>query len=339
MNNFIRDFEKIGLRILIIIILLIGWAWSCSAKREITTWQTIQRMDSPQLRVDAYILFLQDYPHSDSCASAIARILDIFNQELNNPDGALQFSINRLQNPLSSDCRRILYNFIFSQNVAGLDSIHQLTTEALYREQQLSPNLAAALILIPRLNNIFSNDSLRNQILQELGKSVLQSDYNDINNLIALSDSLAQYEDYSLLNLSNQLLTQALKVNLKDQKPTVSATNDSIRSLKNFQIYLRLAWNAYHQQRYPYALHLISQTAKYGDLQQDNALILLGAIQFYHGETTDGWGHILRGLVLNPEAETRSPEIAEIYTTLFRKIRGTRENPWRFLEQYRSSQQ
>jgi len=338
MINSIRGFEKIRMRVLIVTILMIGWEWSCSAKREITTWQTIQSMDSPRLRADAYILFLQEYPHSDSCTTAIARILDIFNQELNNPDGTLQFSITRLQSPLSPDCRRILYNFIFSQNVAGPESIHQLTTEALYREQQLSPDLAAALILIPRLNNIFSNDSLRNQMLQELGKRVLQSDYNDINKLIALSDSLEQYGDYSLLNLSNQFLTKALKANLRNQKPAVLVTADSLRNLKNFQIYLRIAWNAYHQQRYPYALHLISQTAKYGDLQQDNALILLGAIQFYNGETTDGWGHILQGLVLNPEVETQSAEIAEIYTTLFRKIRGTRENPWRFLEQYRGSQ-
>jgi hypothetical protein len=338
MINSIRAFKKNRMRIMIIAILMIGWQWSCSAKREITTWQTIQSMDSPQLRADAYILFLQEYPHSDSCTTAIARILDIFNQELNDPDGALQFSITWLQLPLSPDCRKILYNFIFSQNGAGPDSIRQLTREARYREQQLSPDLAAALILIPRLNNTFSNDSLRNQMLQELGKRILQSDYNDINKLISLSDSLEQYEDYSLLNLSNQFLTKALKANLRNQKPVVSATADSLRNLKNFQIYLRLAWNAYHQQRYPYALHLISQTAKYGDLQQDNALILLGATQFYNGETTDGWGHILQGLVLNPEAETQSAEIAEIYTTLFRKIRGTRENPWRFLEQYRSSQ-
>jgi len=338
MVNSIRGFEKIGMRILITAALMIGWEWSCSTKREITNWQMIQSMDSPQLRADAYSLFLREYPHSDSCTLAIARILDIFNRELNNPNGALQFSITQLRSPLSSDCRRILYNFIFSQNVADPDSIHQMTTEALYREQQLSPDLAAALILIPRLNNIFSNDSLRNQMLQELGKRVLQSDYNEINNLISLSDSLEQYGDYSLLNLSNQFLTKALKANMRSKKPVVAATADSLRNLKNFQIYQRLAWNAYHQQRYPYALHLISQTAKYGDLQQENALILLGAIQFYNGETTDGWGHILQGLVLNPKAETRSAEIAEIYITLFRKIRGTRENPWRFLEQYRSSQ-
>jgi len=338
MINSIRGFVKIGMRILIIVTFMLGWEWSCSPKREITTWQTIQRMDSPQLRADAYTHFLQEYPHSDSCTIAIARILDIFNQELNNPDRALQFSITQLQTPLSSDCRRILYNFIFSQKVADPDSIHQLTTEALFQEQHLASDLAAALILIPQLNNIFSNDSLRNQMLQELGQRVQQSDYNNINKLTSLSDSLAQYEDYALLNLSNQFLTKALKANMQNQKLAVSATTDSLRNLHNFQIYLRLAWNAYHLQRYPYALQLISQTAKYGDLQQDNALILLGAIQFYNGETTDGWGHILQGLVLNPEAETQSAEIVEIYTTLFHKIRGTRENPWRFLEQYRDSQ-
>jgi hypothetical protein len=338
MSTSIRKCWKIGVKLLIIITLMIGWGWSCSAKRESNAWQTIQKIDTPRLRANAYLQFLQEYPDHDSCTIAINRILEIFNRELNNPDSALQFSISRLQLPLSPDCRRILYNFIFSRNISSPDTIHQLIEEALHREQQLSPALAAALILIPRLKNIFSRDSLRDQMLQELGQHLLQSGYDDVNNLIALSDSLVQYGDYSLLNLSDQFLIQALKANLPNQKPEVLPTADSLRNFNNFQIYLKLAWNAYHQQRYPYALHLISQTAKYGSLQEDNALILLGAIQFNNGETTDGWGHILQGLVLNPQAEIQSAEIAEIYTTLFTKIRGTRENPWRFLKQYRGSQ-
>lgn len=338
MINTMREFEKIGVRVLIIAGLILGWEWSCSAKREITTLQTIQSISPPQLRADAYIQFIQEHPHSTSCTTAIVQVLDIFNQESNNPDSALQFSISRLLSPLSLAGRRILYHFVFSQNISSADTISQLTEKALQMEHQSPPDRATALTLIPRLKNIFSSDSLRNQMLQELGKHLLLSDYDDVNTLVALSDTLLKYGDYSLLNLANQFLIEALRANSQNQKTAISATADSLGNINNFQIYLRLAWNAFHQQRYLYALHLISQTAKYGNLQQDNALILLGAIQFYNGETTDGWGHILQGLVLNPRAEIQSAEIAEIYTTLFRKIRGIRENPWRFLEQYRGSQ-
>ncbi|HCL00301.1 MAG TPA: hypothetical protein DHW42_09395, partial [Candidatus Marinimicrobia bacterium] len=314
--------------LLLTTILLLTYA--CTAKKEIEEYQSILKIEKPGEQVSRLIKFIYDHPQSDSTPKAVSRVLNILNTEPGNPDAAMQFSTDLLPVQISPPARDLLYRYIFSKIVEDSASVNQMVSNT-----SGLATTSAALAIFPYMNQCFQTDSLRNRQMLKLGKIIVESDYQNPEKLIALSDTILGYNDTTFLNLSNQLLLKALRAN----RPDSSSRADSVYKNLNFQIYLKLARNAYHQKKFQYALNLISQCAKYGDLQQENALILLGAIQAQTGELTEGWGHVLKGLVLNITAEKEDPEIEKIYITLFRKIRGSREDPARFIEQYRRSHQ
>jgi len=326
-----------NLLLLTTILLLI---YACTAKKEIEEYQSILKIETPGEQARRLIKFIHDHPQSDSTPKAVSRVLNILNTEEGNPDAAMQFTTDLLPVQISPPARDLLYRYIFSKIIRDSASVNQMVSNI-----RGLATTSAVLAIFPYMDQCFQADSLRNRQMLKLGKIIVESDYQNPEKLMALSDTILGYNDTTFLNLSNQILVKALRANRpnlnKDytHTPDSSSRADSIYKNLNFRIYLKLARNAYHQKKFPYALNLISQCAKYGDLQQANALIFLGAIQAQTGELTEGWGHVLKGLVLNPTVKKEDPEIEEIYITLFRKIRGSREDPARFIEQYRRSRQ
>lgn len=326
-----------NLLLLITILLLI---YACTAKKEIEEYQSILKIETSGEQVTQLIKFIYNHPQSDSTPKAVSLVLNILDTEPGNPDAAMQFTTDLLPVQISPPARDLLYRYIFSKIVKDSASVNQMVSNT-----RGLATTSAALAIYPYMDQCFRTDSLRNRQMLKLGKIIVESDYQNTEKLIALSDTILGYNDTTFMNLSNQFLIKALRTNRLNfnqdytHTPDSSSRADSVYKNLNFRIYLKLARNAYHQKKFPYALNLISQCAKYGDLQQENALILLGAIQAQTGELTEGWGHVLKGLVLNPTAEKEDPEIENIYITLFRKIRGSREDPARFIEQYRRSHQ
>ncbi|MCD6441143.1 MAG: hypothetical protein J7L86_05090 [Candidatus Marinimicrobia bacterium] len=328
------------LKNLLLLITIFLFIYTCTANKEIEEYQSILKIEPPVEQARRLIKFIYDHPQSDSTPKAVSRVLNILDTESGNPDAAMQFTTDLLPVQISPPARDLLYRYIFSKIAKDSASVNQMVSNT-----RGLTTTSVALAILPYMNRCFQTDSLRNRQILKLGKIIVESDYQNPEKLMALSDTIIGYSDTTFLNLSNQFLVKALRANMPDlnqdytHPPDSSSRVDSVCNNLNFRIYLKLARNAYHQKKFQYALNLISQCAKYGDLQQENTLILLGAIQAHTGELTEGWGHVLKGLVLNPGAEKEDPEIENIYITLFRKIRGSREDPARFIEQYRRSHQ
>jgi hypothetical protein len=302
---------------------------TCSMEKETETLRKIGTIDSTQVRLEAYQDFIKTYPESDSTLLAIRQILALYT-ELNTPEAAAEFIIDQLNFRSDPEIRKLLYSHFFTGILT--DSLLENQTLILDTEyqQKYSTSVATALILFPHLNNCFHVDSLRNVYLRKFGESILKSEFNDIEKLRQLADMTLSCDAPVLIDLSSRFLVKALAL-------TPSLTIDSLQNKTYGELYTQLAWNAFRQENWMHALNLISQATKYGDLDYQQGLILLGAAQAKTGELTEGWGRILEGLIQNPEAEKKSAEVHTIYTELFREIRGSRENPERFLKQYRAS--
>ncbi|MCK4716204.1 MAG: hypothetical protein KAT54_05310, partial [Candidatus Marinimicrobia bacterium] len=258
-------------------------------------------------------------------------------------ESAIQFAIDQLLIRSDPPIRTTLYQFIFTNLYTDTATIDHNVEKALHYDNNLPLHSATSIVLLPYLDQSLNSDSIRNKLYFKFGAHLLQSEYSDVERIIFLSDKLLECSDSSLIDLSNQFLIKAIlnatykNLSIQYTDAQESAELDSLHHDLNFRLYLKLAWNTFHQGNYQYALNLISQVSKYGSLERDNALILLGAIQAQTGELMEGWGHVLQGLVINPTAERQSPEVEQIYISLFRRIRGSRENPTRFLAQYRRS--
>ncbi|MBU4444838.1 hypothetical protein KJ656_07120 [bacterium] len=341
MKIIIRAIRQI--KILFIFIMMIGIIYSCLSKKEIEAFQSIQNIEAPKTRCSAFIKFISDYPESDSISKAIGNILQILGADSDDSESAIQFAIDQLLIRSDPQIRTTLYQFIFTNLYIDTATIDHNVNNALHYDNMLPLPSATSIALLPYLDQSLSSDSIRNKLYFKFGAHLLQSEYSDAERLIFLSDKLLECSDSGLIDLSNKFLTKAIQnttfenLSIQYSDAQESAVLDSLRRDLNFRLYLKLAWNAFHQGNYQYALNLISQVSKYGSLERENALILLGAIQAQTGELIEGWGHILQGLVLNPTAERQFPEIEQIYISLFRRIRGSRENPTRFLAQYRRS--
>jgi len=323
--------------------MMIGIIYSCLSKKEIETFQSILNIEAPKARCDAFKKFISDYPENDSISKAIGNVLQILGGDSADSDSAIQFAIDQLLIRSDPQIRTTLYRFIFTNLYTDTATIDHIVKNALHYDNMLPLPSAASIALLPYLDQSLSSDSIRNKLYFMFGAHLLQSEYSDVERIIFLSDKLLECSDSSLIDLSNEFLIKAIRnttyenLSIQYSDAQESAELDSLHNDLNFRLYLKLAWNAFHQGNYQYALNLISQVSKYGSLERENALILLGAIQAQTGELTEGWGHVLQGLVLNPTAERQSSEIEQLYISLFRRIRGSRENPTRFLAQYRRS--
>lgn len=341
MKTVIRAIRQI--KILFIFIMMIGIIYSCLSRKETEAFQSIQSIEAPKTRCNAFIKFISDYPESDSISKAIGNVLQILGGDSADSESAIQFAIDQLLIRSDTKIRTTLYQFIFTNLYTDTATIDHNVKNALHYDNMLPFPSAASIALLPYLDQSLSSDSIRNKLYFKFGAHLLQSEYSDAERIIFLSDKLLECSDSSLIDLSNKFLIKAIlnatyeNLSIQYSGAQESAELDSLHNDLNFRLYLKLAWNAFHQGDYQYALNLISQVSKYGSLERENALILLGAIQAQTGELTDGWGHVLQGLVLNPTAEQQSSEIEQLYISLFRRIRGSRENPTRFLSQYRRS--
>ncbi len=341
MKTVIRAIKQI--KILFIFIMMIGIIYSCLSKKEMEAFKSIQNIEAPKTRCDAFKKFISDYPESDSISKATDNVLQILGADSDDSESAIQFAIDQLLIRSDPQIRTTLYQFIFTNLYTDTAIINHNVENALHFDNMLPLPAAASIALLPYLDRSLRSDSIRNKLYFKFGAHLLQSEYGDVERIIFLSDKLLECSDSSLIDLSNKFLTKAIlnatyeNLSIQHSDAQESAKLDSLHRDLNFRLYLKLAWNAFHQGNYQYALNLISQVSKYGSLERENALILLGAIQAQTGELMEGWGHVLQGLVLNPTAERQSPEIEQIYISLFRRIRGSRENPTRFLAQYRRS--
>ncbi len=302
-------------------------------------FQALGTIDSVAVRLSATQNFIRDYPKSDSLFPVIKSALELLEQS-GNPDELLQFALNQRLIQPDPEVRQFLDRVLFEK--LALDSLGKTKFVSDTEEfHQIYPDkLAFAITVMPHLNRCFQSDSIRNQALYQFGNIVLQSDNDLIIGLKTLSDQILQLNDSLLISLSNQFLVHALKNNARTtvQKQFPDAAEpDSIQNQNYYTLYTALAWNTYRQRRFSYALNLMSQATKYGNLEDQDGYIILGAVQSQCGELSDGWANVLKGLILNPEAEKQSVEIEHLYTAMFYRIRGSRENPSRFLSQYRHS--
>ena len=312
---------------------------SCFHKREIERYQALNTLSSVADRLSATHDFIRDYPKSDSLFPAMKSALELL-EKSGDSDQTLQFALNQRLIQPDQGIRQFLNRILFEK--LALDSLGKTKFVSDTEEfHQIYPDkLAFAITVMPHLNSCFQSDSIRNQALYQFGNIVLQSDNDLIIGLKTLSDQVLQLNDSLLIPLSNQFLVHALKNNARTtvhkQFPD-AAEPDSIQNQNYYTLYTALAWNTYRQRRFSYALNLMSQATKYGNLEDQDGYIILGAVQSQCGELSDGWANVLKGLILNSEAEKQSVEIEHLYTAMFYRIRGSRENPSRFLSQYRHS--
>ncbi len=319
--------------------LLVSTPFACFQRREQADYQAIQTIDSPTSQLEAICQFITDYPKSDNLLPAIRQAIMLLEAD-NQPDSLLQFLID--QRVIRSNPEITAY--LDSQLVAQLppDSLQrqQYRTSLDHYAREYPQPLAFALASIPHIRSCFQNDSLCRRAVRQLSDVILSSDYDDIGNFIKISRQLSAAGDSLLLPHANRFLIAAIQhctpPTIQKHHPELNQP-DSLLNQYYYSCFTELAWNAYRQRRFEYALHLISQASKFGDLAANNGYIILGAAQAECGELNPGWTHLLTGLVLNPAAEEKSPEIRKIYTRLFARIRGSREDPFRFLNQYRRS--
>lgn len=323
----------------LLLFLFVSAPFGCFQRKEQIQYQALQAIDSPTSRLEAICQFITDYPESDSLLPAIRQAVRLLETD-NQHDSLLQFVIaQRLIRSLPE-----VTAFLDSQLVARLplDSLQrqQYRTSLDHYAREYPPPLAFALASIPHIRSHFLNDSLRRRIIRQMSDVILSSDYDDIANFINISRQLSMTGDSLLLPYANRFLIAAIQhctpSTIRKHHPVVNRP-DSLLNRYYYTCFTALAWNAYRQRRFEYALQLISQASKFGDLAADNGYIILGAAQAECGELNPGWAHLLSGLVLNPAAEEKSPEIRKIYTRLFIRIRGSRVDPFRFLNQYRRS--
>jgi len=320
-------------------IFLITGTVSCFHKKELECYHALNSIDSVADRLSTTCNFIRDYPKSDSLLPAIKSALGLLEKTGNN-DQTLQFALDQRIIQHDPEVRQFLEYFLIEKLFPDSLTESKYVSDTDKYHQKHPDKLAAALTIMPYLNTCFQSDSIRNSVINQFGNIILQSDNNHIVELKTLSDQILELNDSLLIPLSNQFLIAAVNYNTPEnlnrffpnaEKP------DSIREQNYFTLYTALAWNAYRQQRFPFALNLMSQASKYGNLENQNGYIILGAAQSQCGELSEGWANVLKGLSLNPDAEKKSAEIEKIYTTLFYRIRGPRENPVRFLSQYRRS--
>lgn len=312
-----------------ILVILITGILSCSSKKEIEAFRAIGSLDSAGVRLEAYRNFINVYPKSDSTFTAIRQIMLLY-MELKSEMDVTEFIIDQLYLRSDPDIRKLLYSQLFSQILADSVLPDQILSRDSSFRQIYSTPVATALMLFPYLHECFTADSILNKYSRQFANFILQSDFQNINELRQLSKTVLSFGDPDLLDLSSRFLIKAVASN-------AGAEPDSTKIQNYGELYALLAWNAYRQHNWIYTLNLISQATKYRNLDYQYGLILLGAAQTKTGELNNGWGHVLEGLIQNPDAEKQSPEIQEIYISLFREIRGTRDNPERFLNQYRKS--
>ncbi|MDO9547600.1 MAG: hypothetical protein Q7J65_01370, partial [Candidatus Marinimicrobia bacterium] len=312
---------------------------SCFHKREIVRYQALSTIDSIAMRLSATCNFIRDYPKSDSLFPAIKSAIELF-EKTGEKDQTLQFALDQRIIQPDPEIRQFLDRFLFENLAPDSLTEDKYISDTEEYHQKHPDKLAFALTVIPYLNTCFQSDSIRNLAINRFSKIILQSDYDQIMGLKTLSDQILELDDSLLIPLSNQFLIAAVKNNtpitIRRYFPD-AAEPDSIQNQNYYTLYTALAWNAYRQQRFSYALNLMSQASKYGNLENQNGYIILGAVQSQCGELSEGWANVLKGLILNPDAEKQSVEIEDIYTAMFYRIRGSRENPSRFLSQYRRS--
>ena len=320
-------------------IFLITGTISCFYKKEMERYHALNSIESVADRLSATGNFIRDYPKSDSLLPAIKSALGILEKTGDN-DQTLQFALDQRIIQHDPEVRQFLEHFLIEKLAPDSLSESKYVSDTDKYHQKHPDKLAAALTIMPYLNTCLQSDSIRNLAINKFGNIILHSDYNNIVGLKALSDQILDLSDSLIIPLSNQFLVAAVNSNTPEnlngffpnaEKP------DSIREQNYFTLYTALAWNAYRQKRFFYALNLMSQASKYGNLKNRNGYIILGAAQSQCGELSEGWANVLKGLILNPDAEKKSAEIEQIYTAMFYRIRGSRENPVRFLNQYRHS--
>jgi len=314
----------------LLILVIVTGLTTCSHRHEHEQFQALSTIDSDSSRLQATLDFLRQYPESDSLQPAIESALALWNK-YGQSDEKCFFTLKQRLMVHSPEIRNYLDSLLI--NILATDSagIRQLNHQKkIYQEIYPDP-LGIALVVFPYLSTCFQSDSLRNRSLENYADVIIRPDYHQVDTLKQFSDQILSLHDQRLIPLSNRFLIHGIRQN------RYLAISDSARNQTYYTLYTALAWNAYRQQRYSYALNLISQASKYGNPDNQNGNIILGAAQAQCGELNAGWARILRGLILNPEAEKKSPEINQIYTEMFRKIRGSHENPVRFLSQYRRS--
>lgn len=303
------------------------------------SFQALSTLDSVTVRLSATCDFIREYPKSDSLFPAIKSALELLEKN-GDPDQLLLFTLNQRLIQTDPQIQQYLDNILFEKLISDSLSKSNYLSDTENYHQKYTDELSFVLSVILHLNSGFQSDSIRNKTIKQFGNILLQSDNDMIMEFKSLSDRILQLNDSLLIPLSNQFLIRALKNNsrtmIRSQFPNTAAC-DSIQNHNYYTLYTALAWNAYRQHRFSYTLNLMSQATKYGNLEDQNGYIILGAAQAQCGELNDGWANVLKGLILNPEAEKQSVEIENLYTAMFYRIRGSRENPARFLSQYRRS--
>jgi len=332
-------------RIILLICIISLFMFHCNSKKETEQFHAAITTENPESRVEQLRTFAENYPKSDSLGRVYLNILNTMYKELNLQSEAIKYFSNLLITENNDDVRYNLYFFINS--IQNKDS----TTAAIEAERILNQQrnkdlkIEAYRFLIQLYSHISLPDSIICRETETVGNFLINSEWNDPNDFIKLSDTIIKTKDTTLLDLSNRLLVKGIKVNTyenimriyPDEKDT-SWLSDKIQQ-NYFHLFLKLAWNAYRQRNYIYAMNLISQTSKYNELSLDNGLILLGAIEAKNGEVERGWNNILKGLLIDTSAEQKSTEIEKIYTDIFRQVKGTRKSPGKFLKKYRDAHQ
>jgi len=302
-------------------------------------FQALGTLYSVAARLSATCDFIRDYPKSDSLFPAIKSTLELLEQS-DDPDQSILFALNQRLIQADPEIQHYLNHILFEKLVSDSLAKSNYLSDTEKYHRKYTDRLAFVLTVLPHLDYSFQSDSIRNQTIKQFGNILLQSDNDLIMELKSLSDQILQIDDSLLISLSNQFLIHALKNNtqaiIRANFPNI-AEYDSIQNQNYYTLYTTLAWNAYRQRRFSYTLNLMSQATKYGNLEGQNGYIILGAAQARCGELSEGWANVLKGLILNPEAEKQSVEIEHLYTAMFYRIRGSRENPARFLSQYRRS--
>jgi len=340
-KNLFHTKSNIKISLLIIIISL--FMFRCDSKKEIEQFQAAITIENPENRLEQLRTFVANYPKSDSLGKTYFNILNTIYRELNLKSEAVKYFSKLLINETNDDIRYNLYFFINSIQNQDSTTVANKTERILNQQGNKDLKIEAYKFLLKLYPNLSLPDSVRWQETEIVGNFLINSEWYDPNDFINLSDTILQTKDTTLLDLSSRLLRQGVKVNTYENimkiypgEKDTPWLSDKIQQ-NYFQLFLKLAWNAYRQGNYIYAMNLISQTSKYHDISSDNGLILLGAIQAKYGELEKGWNNILKGLLIDTLAEQKSPEIEKIYTDIFRQVKGIRKNPGNFLNKYRNT--
>jgi len=333
--------KKIFFRIIIISLFLLH----CNSKKEIEQFQAAITTENPESRVEQLKTFAENYPKSDSLGSVYLNILNTMYKELSLKSEAIKYFSNLLISENNEDVRYNLYFFINRIQNKDAHTAAIKTERILNQQRNKDLKIEAYRFLIQLCSLISLPDSVRRQEIKTAGNLLINSEWYDPNDFINLSDTIIQIKDTTLLDLSSRLLIKGIKVNTGENimriypgEKDTSWLSDKIQQ-NYFHLFLKLAWNAYRQRNYTYAMNLISQASKYNDLSLNNGLILLGGIEVKNGDVKKGWNNVLKGLLIDTSAEQKFTKIENIYTDIFRQVKGTRESPGKFLKKYRDTHQ